>query len=406
MKNKLSSNTGLVIFLCWIGYSVATFGRINLTANIVNFTNVTGVPKTEFGAVGAAFAIAYGVGQLVNGVLCERLNSRWILSIALILSGGISVVVGCLKSIVAISIFWGLNGAIQSMLWCHVIKSISSFGDSKSISKGLVIITTTTPVGTIAAYGVSALFTFLGAWRLTFFVSGGMLVLSGVLIALFLPAASGEVGKKLPISRKNSSFVAFLPSLIPMFICAILLNYANHGLTTWMPNLLNEYYDMPEYFSILLTMLLPVVGMLCGITAVKSSERIGNPIIASILFSAIAAVGVVVSMVFMRVSVVFLMVGFVVGTFGAHVDNSIYTAVLPSSLKGYLGSGMLAGVIDAFCYVGTALSSQLPAILIEKSGYESFLASELIVCLLFAVIGTFANVMLNMCKRRFDEQKK
>ena len=116
--------------------------------------------------------------------------------------------------------------------------------------------------------------------------------------------------------------------------------------------------------------------------------------------------GVVVSMVFMRVSVVFLMVGFVVGTFGAHVDNSIYTAVLPSSLKGYLGSGMLAGVIDAFCYVGTALSSQLPAILIEKRGYESFLASELIVCLLFAVIGTFANVMLNMCKKRFDEQKK
>ena len=162
MSNSLKRTGLLVVLLCWLGYMSATFGRINMSANTVNFTNGLGIDKANFGTVGACFAILYGIGQFVNGLLCEKLNSKKVLAFALVLSGILSIIICFVTSNLLLCVIWGINGAIQSMLWCHVIKIISSLGDSKKIGKALMIITTTPPVGTFLAYGSSALFTYLG----------------------------------------------------------------------------------------------------------------------------------------------------------------------------------------------------------------------------------------------------
>lgn len=394
MENSSKRKFILLVFLCWLGYTTATFGRINMSANTVNFTNGLGISKTEFGTVGACFAIFYGIGQLVNGLFCEKLNSKKVLSIALILTGVISLIVGFVKERIFLCVLWGLNGAVQSMLWCHVIKLTSTLGDSKKIAKALMIITTTTPLGTFLSYGFSALFTFIGVWQAVFLLSGVLLVLSGALVFCLLPSFNGARQIEEENKEKKFSFRSFLPCLLPVFACAVMINYVYHGLTNWMPNLLAEYHSMPDYFSILLTMLLPVVGMVCGITAVKASEKIGNSLVVSIIFAFISMVGIGLSLFVVKSSTAILIVGFLIGSFAVHVNNSVFTAVFPADMRKYLGSGMLAGVIDAFCYLGTAFSSQIPPVLIEWGGYEAVLISMLVVSVVFIVVCAVGNYLI------------
>ena len=141
-------------------------------------------------------------------------------------------------------------------------------------------------------------------------------------------------------------------------------------------------------------MLLPVVGMVCGMTAVKASEKIGNSLFVSIIFALVSMVGIGLSLFVVKSSTSILIVGFLIGSFAVHVNNSIFTAVFPADMRKYLGSGMLAGVIDAFCYLGTALSSQIPPMLIEWGGYEAVLISMLAVSVVFVVVCTVAKTII------------
>ena len=65
-----------IIFICWLAYAVAYVGRLNFTASIVAIISDLGIEKPEAGLVGSFFFFAYGIGQLVNGILSKRYNSR------------------------------------------------------------------------------------------------------------------------------------------------------------------------------------------------------------------------------------------------------------------------------------------------------------------------------------------
>ena len=51
--------------------------------------------------------------------------------------------------------------------------------------------------------------------------------------------------------------------------------------------------------------------------------------------------------------------------------NNIITSMIP--LERGSGAGLFAGVMDAFCYVGSTMSGFLPGIIIEKWGFGTLL---------------------------------
>ena len=61
----------LLILLCCLAYSFAYAGRYSYNANIAPIMEFYGVTRAEAGLVSTFFFFAYGVGQLVNAVLCK-----------------------------------------------------------------------------------------------------------------------------------------------------------------------------------------------------------------------------------------------------------------------------------------------------------------------------------------------
>ena len=62
--------------------------------------------------------------------------------------------------------------------------------------------------------------------------------------------------------------------MIALAFFAVVDNLTKDGLTTWVPMILKETYGLPDYVSILLTMLLPILAIFGTTVAVALRKKI------------------------------------------------------------------------------------------------------------------------------------
>ena len=120
MKTKKSGAT-FIIFLCWLVYTVSYLGKVNYSANITNIVEFYNVSKAEAGLAPTFFFFAYGIGQVVNGLLCKKYNSRWVIFASLGLSSIINFIIPFIPYFSIIKWLWMINGFVLSMLWPTLI---------------------------------------------------------------------------------------------------------------------------------------------------------------------------------------------------------------------------------------------------------------------------------------------
>lgn len=76
-----------------------------------------GLDKGDVGFLGSTLAITYGASKFLSGMLADRSNPRFFMSIGLILTGILNIFFGFSSSLVFFAIFWGLNGWFQGWGW-------------------------------------------------------------------------------------------------------------------------------------------------------------------------------------------------------------------------------------------------------------------------------------------------
>ena len=94
---KIKRST-ILILLCWVAYTCSYVGKLGFSANIKSIENYFNVTHAQSGTVTSCFFFAYGIGQIVNGILCKRYNVRVVVALGLLLSGIMNLTVGIVKS--------------------------------------------------------------------------------------------------------------------------------------------------------------------------------------------------------------------------------------------------------------------------------------------------------------------
>ena len=359
-----------VILLCWAAYTAAYIGRLNFNAYIEPIRDQLGASKTELGLVSSFFFFSYGAGQLIHGILSRKYNTRFSVAVALFGSALVNVAMALCPGVAAMKYIWLLNGAFQSILWSSLIKTLSDRLSDEMLPKAIVIMSTTAALGTFLAYGMSALLAAGGAaYRWVFCIPAVLLAAIGVAWFLLLQKADAALRQgsdayvPAPKQRPKLTPTFVLLALLVMF-AAVANGFIKDGVTTWTPSILRENYGMKDSLSIFVTVFLPLIAVFGAWFSTKLHRRLRDTsALDGILYGAETAVLLLVLLVTRAQRTAGNPV-LLIGLFGCSAMlmaavNNVITSVIPIYMRDTMDSGLLAGVLDTFCYVGSTLSTAL-----------------------------------------------
>ena len=398
-KKKGFSSATLLIVLCWIVYTCSYLGKLGYSANITQIERVYDVSHSTAGLVSTFFFFAYGVGQIFNGIFCKRYPLRFVVFGSLLVSGFMNILVGVSDNFSLIKYFWMINGAALSVLWPSLIRLLSETLDKKDIGRAVMAMGTTVATGTFFVYGLSALFVAFGTYVIMFFLAGILLPLISLVWIFVYPKlvkpkeenaqTTERVRGVLPQKKKLGGL--WIPICILAFF-AVIDNLVKDGLTTWVPMILKETDDLPDYASILLTILLPILAIFGTNVAVTLHKKIKDFIVLiAFLFSGAAiCIGLVI------LCLPTGLFGVTLGSFGIVAClmsgiNNIITSMTPLYWKERVNSGLLAGVLNGFCYLGSTLSAYGLGTIADFGGWNK------VFWLLFALCGMAVFVAICYC---------
>lgn len=387
---KFISTKYLTIILSLV-YFTSYVTRLNLSAIVQEVINSTGYSKTSFSFVLVALSITYGVGQVVNGIIGDKVKPQLVILIGLTFATITNFIFPFFSfSITILTILWAINGFAQAMMWPPLVRIMVNTFDEETYNKVVIKVINSAYVGTILIYLVSPLIISILNWKFVFFFSS----ICGVLAFIIWSITYNKINITSKEEKEiNKSFSFPKEALFPIafiIVAIILQGMLREGITTWTPSYLVEIFNYSEETSIFFTVALAILSIVATlIVGYIYRKFINNEVmLAAFVFS----LGVILLFVLyftydlnsiLSISLIAIIMGCI------HGVNLCLISFVPKRFKKYGNISTISGVINSFTYVGAALSTYGIALLIENTGWEFTILSWLII----ASIGTLMVVI-------------
>ena len=389
-----------LIALCWLVYTCSYVGKVNYSANIVRIQGFYNIENyTEMGLVNTLFFFAYGAGQIFNGIWCKKYNVKWVIFTSLMVSGSINLAITFMPEFAPVKYLWVINGFSLSMLWPTLIRFLSESLPKKYMAKASVVMGTTIAIGTFFVYATSAIYARFTTFKLSFYTAA-VVMMSVALVWVFSVSrlgASAKEGSEIThgneeqdLSRVQSKNV--MPrKVVYLSICmlaffGIMTNLIKDGLGTWVPSILKENYKLDESLSIILALALPMVAVFGNALAVAIHKKLKDFIYHCGLMFAISGLFIILVIVSLGLdSWILPLACFTVVTLMVSSCNSIITGIFPLFMRERVNSGLVAGVLNGFCYLGSALSTYVLAAIVDSSGWKAVFITLFVACVAVVV---------------------
>ncbi len=402
-KKKLNF---LPILMCWIAYTSAYIGRFSYASNIISIEKLYGVLHADAGLVSTFFFFAYGAGQIINGIFNKKYNKKYVMSGALIISSIINFLFFLQIPFELLKYLWLINGIAQSVLWPCLISLLSDTLKKEDLPSALVVLSSTVALGTFLAYGASALFTLFGVFQLSFLFGTISMSIVAVIWILnynraFVKNVEREVVEEPTTQTQNKTSKGILTKslltlIIVLCLCAIIDNLVKDGLNTWVPSILKEKFKLDDSLSIILTLVLPVLGFFGGSCNPYLEKKLKSFVPLLGFWFLLTAIFTVIVILFLDLSWIVVLLSFGLISLFTHGANGVITGMAPLYMRDKIGnSGMLAGVLNGCCYVGSTISSYGLGVIADNFDWSGVFALLLAVsCVPVVVTGVMTIVKM------------
>lgn len=393
---KLYTPASLYLFfgICWLAYFSTYLGRLNFTASIAEIQAADQLSKTALGQVASAFFIAYGAGQLCSGFLADRLPPHLLVGGGLLGSAALNAGMALSRDVGVMTVLWGLNGLVQSLAWAPLVRTVVDLTSEKHCARICLHLATTTPAGTLAAYGVSAACIALGSWRYSFWFGAAFMTAAAVawlLIVGSLRRAARQNGMPEdtappPCAQAAHPLQAVLPALAPIGAAVLLHGLLKDGILTWTPSYLQENFGFPAAVSVALTLIVPVVN-LSGVylAGAVQTRWLRNEAATALVFFAVCGAAAGLWRLAGRASLPVTLVMLMVTTTCMTGVSTMLLSLLPLRYRSLGLTATLTGLLNAVTYLGSAVSGAGFGALSEAGGWGVVLTAWCLLSLAGAV---------------------
>lgn len=242
-KNKSVLNALYLGVLCSVAYLAVYFAR-NILGAVTPQMIEGGYTESYIGNVSSVYFIFYAVGQLVNGVIGDKIKARYMISIGLIMAAVTNVVFSNLSlqyADIAV-IVYGFTGFFLSMIYGPMTKVVAENTEPIYATRCSLGFTFASFFGSPLAGVAAAVF----VWQNVFVISSLALVVMAILTFLFfLLLEKKDIIKYHQYDSKKeqggSVKVLIKHKIIKYTLIAMLTGVVRTTVVFWLPTYISQF---------------------------------------------------------------------------------------------------------------------------------------------------------------------
>ena len=403
--NKIESPAYVkkLFWLCWLVYCTSYIGRLNYSAAMTVMINENILDSGQAGFISMLYFFAYGIGQLVNGFLSDRINPKRMILLGIGVSAATNACMGLSGGFVTMAIFWGINGYFQAMIWAPIIRIFAEMLTEYDKLKCSVNISSSGVVGTLLSYLLSAILIGRFHWKSVFFIASILLFVVGLVFWFGFESVltfsnrnlEGQREKtniekeqiKEKVDRTDFKTLIFNSEILFILIPIIIHGVLKDGVTAWVPTYINSNFGLAPSFSVLLTTVLPIINLIGAYAGWAIYRRMRENIAKSnMVFFLGSAAALILLLTLGRVSAVLTVVLLAVITSSMMAVNTLSISVYPLRFEKDGRVSSVSGFLNAMAYIGTAISTFVVGLLVKYRGWQDTIFTWLAIALIASVI--------------------
>lgn len=399
MKNDNNYKTTLLLGgVSFCAYTACYAGRSVLSAIMPEMLKSNVYDKADFAYMGSAYFFTYGIGQIISGIMGDKIKAKYMVSIGLFLASITIFIFPFITKTNMGILLWGLCGLVLSMLWGPLTKVIAENTNPRLGQLLLTALSAASILGTMAAYIIATIASAYGQWKFAFYISAILLLLGSVIWYFCLYYLEKKNALKNTLSKsseakKNKELIGILieNSIIPMIFVAMINGVIRNAVTFWIPTYILEKLGALPTLATGITSVLPLInlaGVFTGVFLLKKLKD--NEHMVSIVLFLLSTV-MFISMCFINgrlfmLSIIFL---FIASAAMAALGNMLFTSYcLRFRETGKIST--VSGFLNFTSYASSAIASIVFVNLVSKTGWNFIVLTWAILTFVGAIFAYLA----------------
>lgn len=392
MDNSKKLSYKAVVALGFLVYFFSYAMRLDYSASIVAIVSDLKITNTMASWAVTGSFITYGVGQVICGIVGDKVSPTKMISVAMLGTILVNTSVSFCSNIWLITVLWCINGVCQAMIWPPLTRFVSEQIGAEKYSNAITIVGLSASIGTIFVYLFVPVVLKLTVWRNIF----RCMAVFGVIMMLMWTFATRNIkmGKAQGVKKANSEKtisifgLISLAGLIPVFIAIALQGILRDGIQSWLPSLVNAQFNLDESSSILSTAILPVFSMLSVITANTINNKIKHELKTAAIMFGLAFV-VTIPLIFDLPIPILTIVCAAIISGTMHGVNHMLIGLIPKNFAKYGMVSTFSGILNACTYIGASISTYGFASISDNWGWTVVIISWCAIALMGTLLCAF-----------------
>lgn len=366
-------NAILIGVMCSISYLAVYFARNTLSAVSPSMIEGGNFTEKNIGTLSSIYFITYAVGQLINGALGDKIKSKYMISVGLVLAGVSNIVFSLADgSLITSYIAYAACGFFLSMIYGPMTKVVAENTEPIYTVRCSLGYTFASFFGSPLA-GVTAA---LLAWQGVFAVSSASLLIMGtlcfVVFTVFEKTGVVKYGLYKRNKEKGSVRVLFERQIVKFTFIAVITGVVRTTVVFWLPTYLYQYLGFSTERSALIFTIATFIISLTSFIAVFVYEVLGRNMDLTVLLAFTLSTLSFVAVYFCNdriYNIIFLIIAIMASCVSA---NMLYSRYCPSLRD----TGMVSsatGFLDFMSYAAASASSTIFANATDHIGWKGLI---------------------------------
>ncbi len=295
--NSALRNAIYIGSLCAISYLAVYFARNILGAVTPQMIDI-GFTDSYLGKAGSLYFIFYAIGQLINGIIGDKIKARYMLSLGLLFAG----ITNLIFSMITISspdaalVVYGFTGFFLAMIYGPMTKVVAENTDPKYTTRCSLGYTFSSFFGSPLAGIVAGVMAWQSVFTLGSVVLFAMAAICFGFFIYFEKKGIVKYGqfKTVKADGQKRSLLETIKLLvkreiIKFSLISMLTGIVKTAVIFWLPTYINQYLGFSTTDSSFIFSAATLVMSLTAFISVFVYERLGNNMNKTILIMFIAA---------------------------------------------------------------------------------------------------------------------